>query len=355
MYSVQIIKKTFAFSFEAKTSRGIMSDRACWFLRIHQLDQPEIFGTGEIAPLSGLSLENEAQIENELRIFKADLESCKTALNADLKFIEEEFAISQFSSSVRFAAVMALLDLYHGGTRKVFDCRFLRGQPLPINGLVWMAEIPAMLKQAHAKIKEGFDCIKFKVGGLNFEDECKLLKEIRSHFPPDQLTIRLDANGAFGSQDVLHKLEKLSAFSIHSIEQPLRPADWINRPNILRNSPIPVALDEQLIGQFSNGLKQSLLNELNPDYLVLKPGLIGGFIETREWISLAEVNKIGWWITSALESPIGLNAIAQFTSTFNPEIPQGLGTGQVFSNLFSHPLEVSNGKLVLNSVKLWGF
>lgn len=355
MYKIQIIKKTFAFSFEAKTSRGAMPDRTCWFLKINSHDQPEIFGTGEIAPLPGLSLENDYQVENELKILKSTIESCAKTLTADVDLMEVQFALNQFSSSVRFAAGMALLDLHHGGIRKIFDCSFLSGEPLPINGLIWMADIPVMLQQAHTKIREGFDCIKFKVGGLNFEDECRLLKEIRRNYSPEQLTIRLDANGAFGLKDVNQKLEKLAAFSIHSIEQPLKPADWLLKPGLLKDPPIPVALDEQLIGQFSDHQKQTLLKELKPDYLVLKPGLIGGFTETRDWISLAESNQIGWWITSALESPVGLNAIAQFTSTYHPIIPQGLGTGQVFSNLFTHPLEVFGGKLSLNLAKNWGF
>ena len=250
---------------------------------------------------------------------------------------------------------MALLDLYHGGERKVFDSPFFQGNAIPINGLIWMADTANMLYHAEKKIREGFNCIKFKVGGLDFDDECMLLRNIREKYPADRLIIRLDANGALGLEDVHQKLTRLSEFSIHSIEQPVKPLLWLQNPELLHDSPIPVALDEQLIGRFTLGEKKRLLQKLRPAFLVLKPGLIGGFVETGEWISVAEELSIGWWMTSALESPLGLNAIAQFTSIYHPTLPQGLGTGQVFSNLFSHPLEVEDGKLSLNSSKNWGF
>ena len=312
-------------------------------------------GTGEIAPLPGLSLENDEQVEQELASVTRLLENADVSLTSEVEELESRFHLKKFSSSLRFGVVMALLDLYHGGVRKIFDSPFFNGQPVPINGLVWMADMESMLNQARIKISDGFDCIKFKVGGLDFEEECRMLNRIRSDFPSEILTIRLDANGAFGTKDVHHKLERLAMYTIHSIEQPVKPREWLMNPELLLDSPIPVALDEQLIGHFSLEQKRDLMSILKPSFLVLKPGLIGGFSETNQWIELAVEQNINWWLTSSLESPVGLNALAQFVSLYDPSIPQGLGTGQIFDDLFSHPLIVKDGKIWLNALKKWGF
>ncbi|MFZ9504172.1 MAG: o-succinylbenzoate synthase [Cyclobacteriaceae bacterium] len=332
-----------------------MPDRTCWFLLVKSEKKPEVFGLGEVAPLFGLSSESQEQVEVELNKLKVQIESSTASLSSDPNTIEEAFGLLAYSSALRFGIVMALLDLYYNGQKKYFDSPFFHGQPLSINGLVWMADAETMLKKAGEKIKQGFHCIKIKVGGLDFEEECRVLEAIRLEYSPQDLTLRLDANGAFSVADARKKLERLSIFQIHSIEQPLSPSDQIRYPEILRNAPIPIALDEQLIGRFSLPEKEALLATIRPSYLVLKPGLIGGFVETREWISTAQNHGIGWWITSALETPLGLNAIAQFTSLFNPELPQGLGTGQIFEDLFEHPLSVEGGHLSLKKSQKWGF
>lgn len=355
VYTVEITKRVFNFRFEARTSRGIMPDRPCWFLKIRSAQYPTTFGIGEVAPLFGLSLETLQQVEEELDKLPTLLANATVPLNADPLVLEQSFRLSSFSSSMKFGVIMALLDLYHGGRKKYFDCPFFEGTPMPINGLVWMADAETMLEKAEEKIFQGFNCIKLKVGGLDFEKECSVLQTIRSKFSPQELTIRLDANGAFTKQDVAEKLALLSSFHIHSIEQPLKPAEHLGYPDILFNSPIPVALDEQLIGRFSLVEKDHLVQALRPSFLVLKPGMVGGFSDCQQWISVAQNRGVGWWITSALESPLGLSAIAQFASLFDPEIPQGLGTGQVFEELFDHPLVVEKGHLWLNSAQKWGF
>jgi len=355
MIRLQVTKKTFRFSFKARTSRGLMKDRDCWFLKVSFDDQPEITGLGEVAPLEGLSLENNTRIESELIRLKDNLKIQGRPDDLKPVTIEAFYGLSQFSSSVRFGAVTALLDLFNGGNRKIFDSPFFDGSPISINGLVWMDDADQMFESAEKKIKAGFKCIKIKVGSLRFEDECSMIEQIRLKYGVDKLTIRLDANGAFSPGEAESKLKKLSDYDIHSIEQPLNFSDSLKFPHLLKASPIPVALDEQLIGIYTTSQKTEIIKTINPAFLVIKPGLTGGFAEAEEWISLALENGSGWWITSALESPVGLNAIAQFTSQFQPVLPQGLGTGNVFENLFEHPLAVENGYLVLKKDQKWGF
>jgi len=332
-----------------------MKDRDCWFLKVSFDDQPEITGLGEVAPLEGLSLENNIRIESELIRLKDSLKMQGRPADLEPVTVEEFYGLRQFSSSIRFGAVSALLDLFNGGNSKIFDSPFFDGSPISINGLVWMDDADQMLESAEKKIKAGFNCIKIKVGSLRFEDECSMIEQIRLKYGVDRLTIRLDANGAFSPGEAESKLKKLSEYGIHSIEQPLNFNDTLQFPQLLKTSPIPVALDEQLIGIYTKQQKIELIKTLQPAFLVIKPGLTGGFAEAKEWISLAEASETGWWITSALESPVGLNAIAQFTSQFQPELPQGLGTGNVFEDLFEHPLVVENGYLVLKKDQKWSF
>ncbi|MFZ9981743.1 MAG: o-succinylbenzoate synthase [Cyclobacteriaceae bacterium] len=355
MIHLEVIKRTFRFRFNAKTSRGLLKDRVCWFLKVSFAGQPEVTGLGEVAPLEGLSSEGIPQVENELLLLKEVLKTGNKFSFVDPSAIETYYGLWKFSSSIRFGAVTALLDLFNGGNKRIFDAPFSEGIPIPINGLVWMDEARIMLENAEKKISEGFNCIKLKVGSLQFEEECSLIEQLRLKYGSDRLTIRLDANGAFSHGEVESKLNRLAQYDIHSIEQPLNPKDTLKYPQLLKLSPVPVALDEQLIGNYSLQKKSQLLQALMPAFLVIKPGLTGGFSEAREWISLAEDLKIGWWITSALESPIGLNAIAQFTSQFHPDLPQGLGTGNVFENPFEHPLRVENGFLTLKKDQKWGF
>jgi L-alanine-DL-glutamate epimerase-like enolase superfamily enzyme len=247
-------------------------------------------------------------------------------------------------SSVVFALEMALHDLLNGGTRLVFPGPFASGIPIPINGLIWMGGLDFMLQQIEIKIRDGFRCIKLKVGGLDFEKECDVLQYVRRKYFRENIVIRLDANGAFKPDEALYKLKELSRFDIHSIEQPLKTGA-AELPRLCAESPIPIALDEELIGVHDRGRKEELLKRIRPQFLILKPSLHGGFSGSAEWIELAQQHGAEWWVTSALESSLGLNAIAQFTSRYALTIPQGLGTGMIYSNNLESPLEVAAGML----------
>jgi o-succinylbenzoate synthase len=244
------------------------------------------------------------------------------------------------------------MDLQNGGTRKLFNNGFIAGQPLHINGLIWMGDMDFMMNQINEKIASGFRCIKLKVGGLDFDRECDTLNYIRKRYYRENIIIRLDANGAFKLDEVLYKLEELSKYDVHSIEQPIKPG-LPEMKQLCRKTPIPIALDEELIGKFTHAEKEHLLEDLKPQYIILKPTLLGGFDQCADWISLAEKKQIGWWMTSALESNIGLNAIAQFTANYNTELFQGLGTGAIYSNNFSSPLSVQGGKLFYDVRQGW--
>jgi L-alanine-DL-glutamate epimerase-like enolase superfamily enzyme len=202
-----------------------------------------------------------------------------------------------------------------------------------------------MKQQIEEKLAEGFYCIKLKIGAIDFEEELQLLRFIRQHFTPEQVEIRVDANGAFDISTALNKLNQLSGFKLHSIEQPIQKNNTDRMAELCKTSPIPIALDEELIGVFSVAKKEDLLLKIKPQYIILKPSFVGGFRGTNEWISLAEKHKIKWWITSALESNIGLNAIAQWTFLQQNNMPQGLGTGGLYTNNFDCQLEVFEGQL----------
>jgi len=219
--------------------------------------------------------------------------------------------------------------------------------------LVWMGEEAFMKEQIEEKIAQGFTCIKLKIGAIDFEKELQLLHFIRSHFSEKQIEIRVDANGAFSLGEALDKMNQLSGFKLHSIEQPIQKNNTDRMAELCKTTPFPIALDEELIGVFSLEKKEALLQKIMPQYIILKPSFVGGFRGTQEWISLAEKYNIGWWITSALESNIGLNAIAQWTFLQNSDMPQGLGTGALYTNNFDCPLEVLNGQLWYNNSKNW--
>ena len=341
------IVRTFTFRFDARTSRGRMKDRRSWFIKVADTNEPEKAGYGECAPLPGLSLDDVPEFEEVLTGVLEKVGSM--ALSGDILQNVQDIVPEGFPS-ITFGLETALLDLKNGGRRLIFDNSFVHGTPVPINGLVWMADRASMLNQVRELVVRGFSCIKIKVGGLDFEVECDLLREVRHMYDPETITLRLDANGAFDDKDALSKLEKLLAFSIHSIEQPLKPGSR-QLAEICRRSPIPIALDEELIGNES--AKKKLLETIMPSFIVLKPSLHGGVYHCREWISVAEDLGIGWWITSALESSIGLNAISQFAAGYMPGIPQGLGTGSIYTNNVQSPLRVLNGNLQYDPLGTW--
>jgi o-succinylbenzoate synthase len=278
-----------------------------------------------------------------------ELNSGEFSSVTDIKY--ENLVPSNYPS-ILFALESALFDLKNGGRRIIFDNEFSRGNTgITINGLVWMDSNEEMLKQAVVKVKSGFSCIKFKIGALDFKDEYSLLKKIRNEFP--EISIRLDANGAFKNDEALEKLKKLSELDIHSIEQPIKAGQWQEMAYLCEKSPVPVALDEELIGISD---KEGLLETIYPHFIVLKPSLIGGIAESEKWIKILDNFQTGFWITSALESNIGLNAIAQWAFPYTllkSQTEQGLGTGNLYMNNIQSPLEIREGRLIHNSLKSW--
>ena len=334
-FSVTYYPYHLQFKKPAGTSRGYLLQKTSWFLKIIDLDSG-IIGLGECPVLPGLSPDEKPGFEEVLR------ESCK---KMEREAPEEVFSGLMEWPAINFGLQTAWLDLQNGGKGIIYDNFFSRGEDgIPINGLVWMADLEKMWKEVQQKIEAGFDCIKFKVGALDFESELDLLQRIRTSYEQN-ITIRLDANGAFAPDEAMQKLEKLSKFNIHSIEQPIKVRQWDIMADLCKKSPIPIALDEELIGLTSHEDQIRLLECVKPQYLILKPSLLGGFFATEAWVRLAEQYNAGWWATSALESNIGLNAIAQWVGNSGNKLHQGLGTGALFVNNTPSDLTIKNGKL----------
>lgn len=349
--NASITKKKFHFNFTARTSRGRMNDRTSWFIKIWDEANPEAFGIGECAPLPGLSIDDKPEYEQVLR---DTIEKIKS-LNIKTKSVIEDavaFVPAGFPS-ILFGVETALLDLKNGGKRIIFNNSFIQSKPISINGLVWMGDLDLMLQQASIKIDDGFRCIKIKVGGLNFEKECDIIQYIRKKYFRENIEIRLDANGAFKPDEALFKLYDLAKFKIHSIEQPIKPGLPLME-ELCRKSPIPIVLDEELIGVDSVSEMNGLLSRIKPQYIIIKPSLHGGIQASKNWIATADLLGIGWWMTSALESNIGLNAICQFTANYATVLPQGLGTGTLYDDNFESPLEVLKGEIFYNPKLAWG-
>lgn len=332
------------FKKPARTSRGVMADKKGYLLDIVD-NETNIRGTGECSVLAGLSADDREGYVERLEALCQDINHPYEELLEELK----EWP------SLRFGYECAMLDLKGGGRGVLFDTPFTRGlEAIPINGLVWMAGYEDMLEQVKQKLSSGFRVIKLKVGALDFEQELELIKYtrtyIRKEYPANEIIIRLDANGSFTPADALQKLERLAEFGIHSIEQPIRAGQVKAMAEICRLSPIPVALDEELIGVHNPDARKDLISKIKPDYIILKPSLIGGFTACDEWISFCNKPGVGYWVTSALESNIGLNAIAQYTSSINTNgMAQGLGTGGLFLNNFETGLVVENGHIRLKA------
>ena len=341
------IKKIFEFNFNARTSRGAMNDKTSWFIKLWDDRDPTRFGLGESGPLPGLSIDAGPAFDDMLSEFVNDVNASDE--NLPLHELWRHPALK--SPAILFGVETAYRDLANGGFRKIFNNEFQKGLQIPINGLVWMAPADDMIEQVRKKVEAGFSCIKLKIGALDFSQECDVLRFVRKKFG-DTITIRVDANGAFQANNVYEKLERLKQFDIHSIEQPLKKGDAALKA-VCQVSPIPIALDEELIGIFSVEEKRELLYSIKPAYIILKPTLHGGFKGCSEWIELAEEQGIGWWITSALESNIGLNAICQFTANYSVTLPQGLGTGAIYANNISSPLTVKNGQIFHDTQRKW--
>lgn len=352
---VDYFRHTLAFRFEAGTSRGVLTHHDAYFLRVTDDERPGVYGLGEASPLRGLSVDFpdfEANLQKVCSLFnKLDLEVFPWNLN----LLIEQLVDKRFPA-LRFGLETALLDLLNGGRRVVFENDFSRGnRSLPINGLVWMGDRQSMHRQVEEKLAAGFTTLKLKVGAIDFAQECALLAGIRARFSPQQITLRVDANGAWTPEEAADKLHQLAPFDLHSIEQPIQPRQNGAMAELCRTSPVPVALDEELIGVNDYMEKFKLLKALNPPFLILKPTLLGGFQSCREWIETANRLKIRWWLTSALESNVGLNAISQFAAEFQNHLPQGLGTGQLYENNVPAPLTMENGHLRYQPEQSWAF
>jgi o-succinylbenzoate synthase len=328
----------------AGTSRGVMLDREVWFLFVWDEKSPQKIGIGEVAPLKNLSCDAGPELENKIA------EVCENP--NDFQFWIDEGLIK--FPSLRFALETAILDLKARNERILFPSDFTQGKVgIPINGLIWMGKADFMEEQIEQKIEQGFKCIKLKIGAIDFETELKLIKKIRERFSAEEVEIRVDANGAFSVEDANKKVEQLAALRIHSIEQPIKAGQQKALFELCKNSPLPIALDEELIGLHSFSEKSALLWAIQPAYIILKPSLHGGIKGCTEWIKIAENLKIGWWLTSALESNIGLNAIAQWAYSLDVKIPQGLGTGQLFTNNIPAPLFIDKAALFFDPENKW--
>ena len=336
MLKAYIEKKIFKFKEPGGTSRGVLLEKVSFYIVIYNESTPEIKGVGECSILPNLSPDDRPNLEEKLNWVAQNINSVK----------DEYHSVLQEWPAIIFAVETAFLDLKNGGKRIYFDSPFLTGGfKIPINGLIWMGDIETMQKRIEDKIAEGFRCLKLKIGALEFEKELELIAEIRKNFSEKELEIRLDANGAFDINNVFNVLDKLSPFYIHSIEQPIKHGQWEEMKLVCEKSPIDIALDEELIGVNDIDLKKELIKKIKPQYIILKPSLHGGINGANEWISIAEQNSVKWWITSALESNVGLEAIAQWSASLKVDVPQGLGTGQVFANNIESNLKVENGML----------
>ncbi|MFL9843390.1 o-succinylbenzoate synthase [Flavobacterium rhizosphaerae] len=323
------------------TSRGVMTQKETWFLIIEDNGKT---GIGECGILRGLSADDRSDYEEKLQWVCDHIHLGEQSLWDHLK----EFPSIQFGVETAFASLRAKTPFVP------FPSEFTSGaENIPINGLIWMGDKACMKAQIEEKLQQGFNCIKLKIGAIDFDYELDLLHFLRQNYTPDVIEIRVDANGAFIVTEALSKLNKLSEFKIHSIEQPIKKGQADTMADLCNITPLPIALDEELIGVFDYEDKEVLLQKIKPQYIILKPSLVGGFRGCMEWIGLAEKMNIGWWITSALESNIGLNAIAQWTYLQGNPMPQGLGTGTLYTNNFESPLEVTNGQLHYNPDIAW--
>ena len=326
---------TLKFHKPAGTSRGVYTIHNIWFVRMWSADNPERIGIGECAPIPDLSCDYVPDYEHIIQ---------QACLNFEQTGQIDQEALRPFPS-ILFGLETAYRH-YERGNLPLWDTPFSRGEKgIPINGLIWMGSYNEMSAQIEEKIEKGFRCIKLKIGAINFDEELDLLKRIRKRFTPENLVLRVDANGAFTPSDAPRKLRLLNELGLHSIEQPIRAGQWKEMATLCASSPLPIALDEELIGCNTYKEKRRLLQLIQPKYIILKPTLHGGIRGCTEWIELAKDLNIGWWITSALESNIGLNAIAQWCATLENPLHHGLGTGLLYTNNIEMPLHIEGEQL----------
>lgn len=337
----RFVKHELVFKKPSGTSRGVLTTKPVWYIIIE--DEDGTTGIGECSPIWGLSVEKPDTYEAKVK------EVCEGIL--EYPFWLD--SMLQHYPSIRFGLEIALLDLMNKGRRILYPTPFTEGaDSILINGLIWMGKKEAMLTQIEDKLAQGFHCVKMKIGAIDFEAELSLIKAIRERFNANEVELRVDANGAFSVADAPDKLAKLAQFDLHSIEQPIKAGKWDDMAQLCATTPLPIALDEELIG-VDEAQQAELLDAIKPQYIILKPSLVGGFAASEAWIKLAAKRKIAWWATSALESNIGLNAIAQWTYTLNNPMPQGLGTGQLYTNNIPCPLILKGDQLSYDPAAKW--
>lgn len=344
MIKARWIERTLNPRFELGTSKGPINARAVWYLIAWREERAQLKGVGEAALFPGHSKEFPADVKLKLT------ELCERTDN----WAERAMTDLVDVPSVRFAVEQCLRDLEAGGTKTLFPSGFTLGkQGIPINGLVWMGDKRTMKQRIREQIEGGCTTVKMKIGAIGIDDELELLRAVRREYSADDITLRVDANGAFSAQQAPDVLKRLAELQVHSIEQPVAPGLYEVMEELCAITPIPIALDEDLIGLNTRATKVDLLDHVKPQHIVIKPSLVGGWNATREWIELAKARRIGWWITSALESSIGLNAIAQFTATLNATTAQGLGTGKIYANNIPSPLLTERGFLRYRPEEEW--
>ena len=323
------------------TSRGILKSKETWFIKI---EDEHATGFGECGMFRGLSCDDRPDFESKLKW---------VCHHIDLGLEQLLIELIDFPS-IQFGLEMAFLDLLSDSSNVLFPSKFTSGKAsIPINGLIWMGDEQFMKSQIRSKIDAGFNCLKIKIGAIDFDTELSLIKAIRKEYDVETIELRVDANGAFSPLEAMEKLKRLSDFNLHSIEQPIRQGQHDAMAKLCAHAPLPIALDEELIGIHDVTKRGLLLQTINPQYIILKPTLIGGFSGSQSWIDLAEKQSVDWWITSALESNIGLNAIAQWTYQLNVNRPQGLGTGALYTNNIEAPLKIDNGRLIYAPSVKW--
>lgn len=360
MYNISISEHTLHFKQPAETSRGVYTTRHSYYLTVTHPSFPGISGIGECATLPDLSCDNKPEYAQTLQ------EVCRMVSQME----RIPYDMLRPYPSITFGLETAFADFYHKIADKKGTTTELSGNAIPawakplidlystpfaqgetgitINGLVWMGNYDEMYTRLEEKLKAGFHCVKLKIGAIDFAKELDLIKHIRQDFNKEQVELRVDANGAFAPEQAMSRLEALAQYDIHSIEQPIKQHQWPKMAELCRTSPLPIALDEELIGVNVTSMKQALLDTIQPQYIILKPSLHGGMYGCREWISLAEERGIGSWVTSALESNVGLNSVALFCAKmYGPEVkmPQGLGTGQLFTDNIPMPLQICGDQL----------
>lgn len=331
--------------FPLGTSKGTITERTVWYLSAWEEDRPDIIGVGEVALFPGHSREFPADVRTKLVELCADTSDWEDRLTGDLVDVP----------SVRFAVEQCLKDLEASGSKVLFPSEFTLGRKgIPINGLVWMGDRSEMRARIRERLAAGYACIKMKIGAIGIEEEIAILREVRNEFGPEEVVLRVDANGAFDARSAPAILVRLAELGVESIEQPVPAGLYEVMAELCADPPLPIALDEDLIGHNTYDAKVDLLDAVKPQAIVIKPSLVGGWKAAHDWIRLAEARGVRWWITSALESTIGLNAIAQWTATLGVTAPQGLGTGGVYTNNIPSPLIAERGELRYRPEVEWG-